>query len=36
MKRVLSVVISLFLLGSLSVNLSAQILEVRIGVDGMY
>ncbi len=36
MKRFLSVVIGLFLLGSLNVNLSAQILEVRIGVDGMY
>lgn len=36
MKRFLSVVIGLFLLSSLNVNLSAQILEVRIGVDGMY
>ena len=36
MKRFLSVVIGLFLLGSLNVKLSAQILEVRIGVDGMY
>ena len=36
MKRILFIVVSLFLLGLTNLNLFAQIQEVRIGVDGMY
>lgn len=35
MRRFLFVLSGLFLLATLSPNLSAQILEVRIAVDGM-